>query len=121
MFMSSIEVASVNKGLVKFTGGGFWANKGQTYHAKVTGRGTLFFESFQFSGWDRDKTGVPCIDVDSRRVIITGCDSASDHHDHIQVRLGPSVRVVLVTSNLMGCEVRIVNEAPQSTDVQIGF
>lgn len=121
MFMSGIEVGSTNKGPVKFSACGFWPNKDQTYHARVAGRGTVFFESCHFSGWDQDKIGIPCIDADARRVIITGCDFTSDRQGHVKVRLGPAVRAAVVTSNLMGREVRIVDETLDTADVQIGF
>jgi len=121
MFMSGIEVAPTNKGPVKFSACGFWPNQGQTYHAQLAGRGTLFFQSCHFSGWDQGKTGVACLDVDSRRVIITGCDFSSERQDHVQVRLGPSVQAAVVTSNLMGRKVRIVNETSESADIQVGF
>jgi len=121
MFMSGIDVAPTNKGEVKFTACGFWSNKGQTYHAKTAGRGTVFFESCHFSNWDQAKEGMPCIDSNSRRVIVTGCEFKSERNDHVKVRLGPSTQAAVVTSNLMGTEVLIENQAPDSADVQIGL
>jgi hypothetical protein len=121
MFMTGVEVGETNLGPVKFTGCGFWPNKGQGYHAKVAGRGTVFFNSCHFSGWDQGEEGIPCIDADSRRIVITGCDFTSERDNHVKVRLGPSVNAAVVTSNLMGTEVLIKNEASPDADIQIGF
>lgn len=121
MFMTGVEVSEANRGPVKFTGCGFWPNRGQTYHAKLAGRGTVFFNSCHFSGWDQGREGLPCIDANSRRVIVSGCDFSSDRDDHVKVRLGPSVNAAVVTSNLMGTKVLIENEAPEDADIQIGF
>ncbi len=121
MFMSGIEVGPKNKGPVKFTGCGFWANKGQKFHAKLNGQGTGIFASCHFSNWDQAEEGVPCIDVDSTRVIVMSCDFESDRKDHVKVRLGPRVQAAVISSNLMGNDVLIQNRAPKSADIQIGL
>ncbi|MCP4645205.1 MAG: hypothetical protein GY851_32485 [bacterium] len=121
MFMSGIEVGPMNKGPVKFTGCGFWAVKGLESYARVEGRGSVFFESCHFSNWDQAETGAPCLDLNSRRAIVTGCDFESVRANHVQVRLGPNVQAAVITSNLMGREVLIENNAPESAGVQIGL
>ena len=121
MFMSGIEVGPRNKGPVKFTGCGFWANKGQTYHAKLGGRGTVLFGSCHFSNWDQAEEGIPCLDIDSTRAIVMSCDFESDRKDHVKVRLGPHVQAAVVSSNLMGNEVLVQNEAPETASIQIGL
>ncbi|GEM_PF-780670 len=121
MFMAGIDVAKTNKGPVKFTACGFWPNKGQDYHAKVAGRGTVFFESCHFSGWDQAKEGVPCIDANAARVVVTGCDFSSERDNQVKVRLGSSVKAAVISSNLMGGGVLIENDAPDGADVQIGL
>ncbi len=121
MFMSTVVVGPQNKGQVKFTGCGFWAVKGLDSHAKLEGRGTVFFESCHFSNWDQSKAGVACIDANSRNVIVTGCEFSTERHDHVKVRLGPNVQSAVISSNIMDGGVQIENNAPESADVQIGL
>ncbi len=121
MFMSGVEVAPSNKGEVKFTACGFWANRGQSYHAKLEGRGAVFFEGCHFSNWDQAMDGTPCIDADCARLIVTGSEFNTDRTNHWKVRLGPNVRTGVITSNLMPGGVLIKNEAADSADVQIGL
>ncbi len=121
MFMSGIEVGPANRGQVKFTGCGFWANQDQRYHARLEGSGTVFFESCHFSNWDRVRQGFPCIDADSERVLVTGCEFSTRRKDHLKLRLGPRVKSAVVTSNLMPEGVLIRNETLSGADLQIGF
>lgn len=121
MFMSTIEVGPRNRGQVKFTGCGFWAVRGLDSHAKLEGDGTVFFESCHFSNWDQAGEGLPCIDANSRNVIVTGCEFSTNSEDHVKVRLGPHVQSAVITSNIMEGGVLIENQAPESADVQIGF
>lgn len=123
MFMSGIEVKPTNKGQVKFTGCGFWANRDQRFHAKVEGRGTVFFNSCHFSRWDRVREGYPAIDADNARLIVTGCEFYADQGDDglKKVRLGPNVKAAIVSSNVMQGGVVIQNDTSSEADVQIGL
>jgi hypothetical protein len=121
MFMSTVEVGEKNKGQVKFTGCGFWAIKGLDSHAKLAGRGTVFFESCHFSNWDQAKKGLPCINANSRNIIINGCEFSTERDDHVKVWLGPRVESAVVSSNIMGGGVLIENHAPEEADIQLGL
>jgi hypothetical protein len=119
MFMSTVEVGANNKGQVKFTACGFWANRGLDSHAKVEGRGTVLFESCHFSNWDQAGAGAPCIDANSRQVLVNGCEFSSDRKNHVKVRLGPLVQAGIVTSNIMGGGVAVDNQAPPEAAIEI--
>jgi pectate lyase-like protein len=121
MFMSGVEVASTNTGPVKFTGCGFWGNSDQTYHTNLEGRGTVSFNACHFSNWDRAEKGAPCIDADSRGLIVTGCEFQSDRRDHLKIRIGEQVKSAVITSNLMQGGVLIERDAPDASDIQIGM
>lgn len=123
MFMSGIHVSPSNKGEVKFTACGFWANKDQQSHAVLAGRGTVFFNSCHFSRWDRPHEGHPAIDANNARIVVNGCEFFADANDAglKKVRLGPDVRAAIITSNIMQGGIEIENNAPTDADVQIGF
>jgi len=119
MFMSTVEVGPNNKGQVKFTACGFWANRGLDSHAKLEGRGSVLFESCHFSNWDQAGAGAPCIDANARQVIVNGCEFSSDRKNHLKVRLGPLVQAGIVTSNVMGGGVAVDNQAPPEAAIEI--
>jgi hypothetical protein len=119
MFMSTVEVGPHNKGEVKFSASGFWANKGLDSHAKLEGRGTVMFEACHFSNWDQAGAGAPCIDANSRQVLVNACAFNSDRKDHVKVRLGPLVQAGIVTSNIMGGGVAVENQAPPEAAIEI--
>ena len=121
MFMSGVEVAPSNKGQVKFTACGFWANRGLASHARLEGRGAVTFSACHFSNWDQAMDGTACIDANCARVIVSGCEFNTDRTDHCKVRLGPLVKAAVVTSNLMPGGAIVRNEAPAIADVQIGL
>ena len=101
MFMSGVEVGPDNKGQVKFTACGFWANRDQTYHANLEGRGSVMFQACHFSKWDQDKKGVACIQSDNARLIVNACEFNTEREDHLKIQLGPNVKAAVITSNLM--------------------
>lgn len=121
MFMSGAEISEKNKGPVKFTACGFWANRGLKCHAKLAGRGTVIFESCHFSNWDQQREEAACIEANNARLIVNGCDFQSTRDKHWKVTLGPRVRSAIVSSNLMGGGVLIRNNAPEDADIQIGL
>jgi hypothetical protein len=121
MFMSGVEVAPSNKGQVKFTACGFWPNRGQAYHAKLEGRGTVIFDACHFTRWDQASAGMPCIDANNARLIVTACEFATDRTDACKVGLGPNLKAAVVTSNLMTGGVLINNQTLPAADVQIGL
>jgi len=121
MFMSGIDVAPENRGEVKFTACGFWANSDQTWHAHLGGRGSVFFESCHFSEWDRVRQGAPCIDANCRGLVVTGCEFKTDRADHQKIRLGPRVHRAVITSNLMPGGVLVDDQTPPGADVQIAL
>jgi len=119
--MSKVDVGPRNRGPIRFSGCGFWATADLESHATLDGVGSVTFEGCHFVNWDRANQGRPCIDANARRVLITGCDFISIRPDHHKVTLGPKVREAVVTSNLMGGGVSILNNAPPYADVQIGL
>ena len=118
-FMGGIVVGPVNQGPVKFSASGFWATKELASHAVLEGRGPVYFEGCHFSNWDRAGQGVPCIEANNRRLIVTGCDFLIDRDGHSVLRLGPRVRSAVITSNMMPGGVSIENKAAPDADVQI--
>ncbi|HEO70859.1 MAG TPA: hypothetical protein ENN80_06300 [Candidatus Hydrogenedentes bacterium] len=121
MFMSGVTVGAANRGPVKFTACGFWSVPGLESHARVGGRGTVFFESCHFSGWDQASDGLPCIDANSRQVLITGNDFETGRRDAVAVRLGPDVRAAVVASNRLPSSPVAVVDDTRHADVQIGL
>ena len=119
--MSRVVVGPENRGPVKFTGTGFWATSDLVSHAELEGNGTVFFNSCHFSNWDRLKAGAPCIDANVRRLVVTGNDFDTTRRGHVVLRLGQRTRSAVITSNLMPGGQHIVNEAPNSADVQIAL
>ena len=117
--MSRVEVGPKNRGQVKFTGSGFWATGDLEEHAVLEGRGTVFFDACHFNDWDRAGKGVPCIDANNQRVIVTGCEFPTHRDDHLVLRIGPRVRSAVITSNLMPGGKHIENNAHETADIQI--
>lgn len=118
-FMGGIVVGPANQGPVKFSASGFWATQELAAHAVLEGRGPVYFEGCHFSNWDRATQGVPCIDANNRRLIVTGCDFLIDRDGRNVLRLGPRVRSAVVTSNTMPGGILIENNAAPGADVQI--
>ncbi len=121
MLMSRVEIGPENRGPVKFVGCGFWSVRDLDYHARVEGAGTVIFDGCHFSNWDQKREGVPCIDANNTRLIVTACDFNTHRGDLYKVGLGKNIRSAIVTSNLMGGGVMIKNNAPESADIQIGM
>jgi hypothetical protein len=121
MFMSGVEVGPKNRGQVKFTGCGFWAVNGLKNHARLEGSGTVFFESCHFSNWDQGREGAPCLDINAKQAIVTGCEFSASREKMKQIRLGANVQAAVISSNLMPGGVGIENNAPARADVQTGL
>jgi len=121
MFMSGVDVSPSNKGQVKFMGCGFWANKEQSYHAQLAGRGTVFFEGCHFSNWDKQNRGIACIEANCEGLLVTGCEFQTDREDHWKIYLGGNVKSAVISSNRMAAGVLVKNETSEKADVQIGL
>ncbi len=118
--MSRVEVGPENRGQVKFTACGFWAEGELKEHAILEGRGAVLFSACHFNDWDRAGAGAPCIDANNRRLLVTGCEFPTDRSDNpLLVRLGPRVRGAVIASNLMPGGICIENNAPANAEVII--
>jgi len=121
MFMSGVQVAPSNKGQVKFVGCGFWANREQTYHACLEGKGTVFFNGCHFSNWDRQEKGVACIQANCEGLIVLGCEFETNREDHWKISLGSQVKSAIISSNRMAKGVLVEDRTSEEADVQIGL
>jgi hypothetical protein len=119
--MANVVVGPTNQGPVTFTSCGFWATPELAAHATLEGRGTVTFSACHFTDWDKQEAGVPCIDANNQRLILTACDFPTHREDHQILRLGPRIRSAIVTSNAMPRGQHIQNNAPPTADVQIAL
>lgn len=115
--MAGIEVEPTNTGPVKFTATGFWPIKTTQSHAKLEGKGHVFFEGCHFSDWDIAKSGAPCIQADCDGLTVTGCDFMAPGKK--QITLGPNVNAAIITSNRLRGGIQIENNS--KGDVQTGL
>jgi len=121
MFMSGVEVAPMNRGQVKFTACAFYGMKDIVSHAKIEGRGAVFFESCHFGAWDGHGDGAACIDANGARLLVNGCEFNGIRRGQYAVSLGPRTRSAVISSNLMPCGVNIRNRAPKNAGIEIGL
>jgi hypothetical protein len=114
-FMAGIVVEETNAGPVKFTACGFWGVETTESHAVLKGKGHTFFLGCHFRGWDRQKTGAPCIDAQRGGVTISGCDFMDAGKVHI--RLGADIDAALVYGNRFRGREGIQNDAGQKAQI----
>jgi hypothetical protein len=115
--MAGIEVEPSNHGPVKFTATGFWPIETTQYHARLAGKGHVFFEGCHFSDWDRAGKGDACIQADCDGLTVTACDFMAAGKN--QITLGPNVRSAIITSNRLRGGKNI--EKPRKLKAQIGL
>ena len=113
--MAGIEVEPTNTGPVKFTAVGFWPIDTTEYHAKLSGKGHVFFESCHFSDWDKEGADAACIQADCDGLTMTGCDFMAAGKK--QIALGPNLKAAIITSNRLRGGQAIENHS--TGDVQI--
>ncbi|HNR37373.1 MAG TPA: hypothetical protein PKO36_19515, partial [Candidatus Hydrogenedentes bacterium] len=106
---------------VKFTACAFYGMKDIVSHAKIEGRGAVFFESCHFGPWDGHGDGAACIDANGARLLVNGCEFNGSRRGQYAVALGPRTRSAVISSNLMPCGVHIRNHAPKNAGVEIGL
>ena len=121
MFMSGIEISPRNRGPVKFTGCGFWSNNDQTFHAKTAGVGTVMFNSCTFYEWDKAKINAPCIEANSKQLIISSNEFHSAEEHPVVISLGPAVESAVISSNLFPRGYTIDNKTKPDADIQTGL
>jgi len=117
-FMSTIITGAKNRGPVKFSNCGFWPTKDTRQQAIIEGGGLVTFSTCHFSGWG---TTVPCLQVLSGSVIVSGCDFNPPGSGRQAIELGPATRSAAIVGNRLSHRARIVNHAPSSASVQIGL
>lgn len=115
--MATVEVEPTNTGPVKFTATGFWPIKSTQHHARLEGKGHVFFEGCHFSGWDKADAGDPCIQANCDGLTVTGCDFMAAGKK--QIVLGPNVNAAIITSNRFRGGAHLENNS--QGDVQIGL
>jgi hypothetical protein len=108
-FMAGVEIEQTNTGPVKFTACGFWGVETTQSHAVLKGKGHTFFNGCHFNGWDRQKTGAPCIDARRGGLTVVGCDFMDRGKTHIH--LGADIDAALITGNRLRGQEGILNEA----------
>ncbi len=115
--MAAVEVLPTNKGPVKFTSTGFWPISSTKFQAKLRGQGHVSFANCHFADWDMGNKGDFCIDADCAGLSITGSYFMKPKN---HIRLGPDVKMAVITSNRFEGIKTIKNQAEQA-DIQIGF
>jgi hypothetical protein len=118
-FMAGIEIEETNPGPVKFTACGFWGVDTTESHAVLKGRGHTFFYGCHFNGWDRKRTGAPCIDAQRGGITITGCDFMDKGKTHI--RLGKDIDGAVIIGNRLRGEQGILNEAGEKAQIALNI
>jgi len=118
-FMAKIIVSSSNRGPVKFIGCGFWGTKDSDYQAFTEGYGSVTFDACHFSGWDRISKGFPCINANSRYLIVSNCEFIGASIENSIIQLGPRVRSGLITSNISHGTFEITNNTLKSANIII--
>jgi hypothetical protein len=116
-FMAGIEVEKTNTGPVKFTSCGFWGINTTENHARIAGRGHVTFSSCHFNGWDRKKTGAPCLQVNGEGITVIGCDFMDEGKS--QISLGPEVKAAIVVGNRFRGGTKVENLSQGS--IQLGL
>jgi len=88
-------------------------------HAVLKGRGHTFFYGCHFNGWDRKRTGAPCIDAQRGGITITGCDFMDKGKTHI--RLGKDIDGAVIIGNRLRGEQGILNEAGEKAQIALNI
>jgi len=81
----------------------------------LKGKGHTFFNGCHFNGWDRKKTGAPCIDAQRGGLTVIGCDFMD--RDKKYIRLGSGIDCAIVTGNRFRGQEGIVNEAGDKAQI----
>ncbi len=90
-------------GTVRFVNCSFWQQPKHVAH--VAGSGTVGFSDCRFAA-GTDSTAAPVIDVDSGKVLISGCEFQQTTR---QIRLGENVCQAVITGNLFDGPMQIDN------------
>lgn len=120
---TQVVVSDSNAGAVRFVNSAFWGPSNQI--AKISGTGSVGFESCMFNTWDAKNLGRAAIQsVGAGDLLVRGCDFQSSHPGG-QVYLGPGSGKAIVTENLIkgvqnitdgGAKLSIIKDnAPDST------
>ncbi len=117
-FMATVQVAATNRGPVKFTACGFWPVKETGSQAILDGQDTVSFNACHFAGWDRQRTGAPCIVANRGSLIVNGCDFL-DAEAKRQIVLGEKLDSAVITSSRLRGGAKIENHS--HGDVQVGL
>jgi len=116
-FMATVEVEPEARGPVKFTSCGFWPVPETGPQAVLQGSSHVTFTGCHFSGWDQKNAGVPCIDVRSGGVTVSGCEFMAE--GKAQIEIGKSVEAAVVVGNRFRGAQRVTNHA--GSRAQIGL
>ncbi|HEY2081453.1 MAG TPA: hypothetical protein VGI88_01620, partial [Verrucomicrobiae bacterium] len=108
-FMSGVEIASTNRGPVKFTACGFWGIPTTDHHALLEGTGHTFFNGCHFIGWGQRDTKAPAIHAKAGGLTVTACDFMD--LGKTQITLEKEVDAALVYGNRLRGSELIVNYA----------
>ncbi|WP_176954375.1 glycosyl hydrolase family 28-related protein [Niabella drilacis] len=100
-----VVVTGANKGNVRFVNCAFWGPCNR--NAMIDGTGTIGFSDCTFVQWDRNKEGLPSIQVNSGTLLVRGCDFGTNAP---QVAIGESVSRAIVSENTVKGKVNIINK-----------
>ena len=102
-FMSTVKIGPENRGPVKFNNCGFWPVEKTGSQTILRGTGTTTFVGCHFSGWGRNGTNSPCIDVQCGAALIQACDFFNEKKPQLRVD-AKAVGVTISGCRLQGGE-----------------
>ncbi|MCY2951071.1 MAG: glycosyl hydrolase family 28-related protein [Planctomycetota bacterium] len=104
-----VEVTKTHSGAVRFVNCAFWGPCQQI--ARIAGPGTVGFSDCTFVQWDKQRKGLPALQIDSGSVIVRGCEFRENKP---QITLAEPVRRAIITGNLLTGPARITNNSKGS-------
>jgi len=111
---AEIVVRKTHKGVVQFQNCSYWGTSDQI--ARLDGTGTVSFNGCNFLGWDRQRKGIPAIELNGGNLIVTGCNFNGPGP---QLAVMGSANSAIFTSNRMGVPLAVSN--PAKAQLQCGL
>lgn len=107
-----IDILPSHSGVVQLSNCAFWGPV--EANVRVDGPGYVSLNQCNFVNWDKDRSGVPCIQALGGELNIANCMFREDKK---QIELGPNVLTATILANRFAGSQRIVNRS--HGDIQI--
>ena len=103
---TQVIVSASNKGAIRFVSSAFWGPSNQI--ARISGTGSVGFESSLFNTWDPHGLGRAAIQIDGGDLLVRGSDFQT-HHPGGNVLLSNGTGKVIIAHNLVKGALNVTN------------